>query len=157
MVSYNIVYSSKKHIMAAVTPLVIERVLDAPVERVWQAITDNSQMKQWYFDIAEFKAEPGFRFQFYGGSEEKQYLHICRVTEVIPLKKLVYSWSYDGYPGESFVSFELFEEAGRTRLKLTHTGLETFPHDNPDFAAGNFSEGWNMIIGQSLKAFVEGK
>ena len=58
---------------------------------------------------------------------EKQWLHLCKVIEVIPMKKLTYSWSYDGYEGNSFVTFELFSEENKTRLKLTHEGLETFP------------------------------
>ncbi len=38
-------------------PFVIERILNAPVERVWRAITDKDEMKNWYFDIPEFKPE----------------------------------------------------------------------------------------------------
>ena len=33
-------------------PFVIERTYNATAEKVWQAITDKNQMKQWYFDIA---------------------------------------------------------------------------------------------------------
>ena len=32
-------------------PLVIERTLNAAIEKVWQAITGKDQMKQWYFDL----------------------------------------------------------------------------------------------------------
>ncbi|MEO6719532.1 MAG: SRPBCC domain-containing protein, partial [Ferruginibacter sp.] len=108
------------------TPIVLERTFNAPAAKVWKAITDNTEMKKWYFDLEEFKAEPGFEFQFYGGTDEHKYLHLCRVTEVEPGKKLTYSWKYDGYPGESFVTFEIFEEGDKTKLVLTHKGLETF-------------------------------
>ena len=57
-------------------PLVVERVFNAPIEKVWKAITKKEEMKQWYFDLAEFKAEVGFEFRFYGGPPEKQYLHL---------------------------------------------------------------------------------
>jgi uncharacterized protein YndB with AHSA1/START domain len=134
----------------------IERTFNAPVSKVWKAISDRDTMKQWYFDLAEFKAEPGFEFSFTGGAPGgKQYLHLCKVTEVIPGKKLTYSWRYDGYEGNSFVTFELFNEGDRTRLKLTHVGLETFPKSNPDLVARNFAEGWTGIIGKSLKEFLE--
>ncbi len=118
-------------------------------------MTDKDQMKQWYFDIAEFKPEVGFEFQFEGGNEDKCYLHLCKITEVAADKKLTYSWRYDGYEGNSFVTFELFAEGDKTRLKLTHEGLETFPLSNPDFAKENFVAGWTDIIGSSLKEFVE--
>jgi uncharacterized protein YndB with AHSA1/START domain len=136
------------------TPIVIERTFKAPVSKVWKAITNKEEMKKWYFDLAEFKAEPGFEFQFEGGKDDRNYMHLCKVIEVIPGKKLTYSWRYDGYEGNSFVTFELFAEGEKTRLKLTHEGLETFPATNPDFAKENFVEGWNHIIGKSLPQYL---
>jgi uncharacterized protein YndB with AHSA1/START domain len=138
-------------------PFTIERVLNAPVEKVWQAITDRNKMKEWYFDLKEFKAEPGFEFSFYGGTEEHQYLHLCKIIEVVPFRKLSYTWKYEGYPGESKVTFELFPDGDKTRLKLIHEGLETFPADNQDFAKENFVQGWNQIVGVSLVEYIEEK
>jgi uncharacterized protein YndB with AHSA1/START domain len=137
-------------------PITKEVFLDAPASKVWKAITDKEQMKQWYFDIAEFKAEVGFEFQFLGkGRKGENYLHLCKITEVIQGKKLSYSWSYKNYPGKSFVTFELFEGAGKTRLMLTHRGIESFATDNPDFAKESFNEGWTYLITKSIKEFVE--
>ncbi len=136
-------------------PFVIERTFNAPIAKVWKAITDKSDMKKWYFDLEAFEPEPGFEFQFYGGSEEQKYLHLCKVTEVIVGKKLSYSWRYEGLQGDSVVTFELFDEGGKTRLRLTHTGLETFPRDSRDFARESFAMGWTELIGRLLKEFVE--
>jgi len=138
-------------------PFIIERTYNASAGEVWEAITDKNKMKQWYFDLPAFKAEVGFEFTFTGGPPEKTYLHLCKVTEVITGKKLTYAWRYDGFEGFSLVTFELFPEGNQTRLKLTHQGLETFPASNPDFAKGNFVAGWNEIIGNSLKFFLEKK
>jgi uncharacterized protein YndB with AHSA1/START domain len=135
-------------------PFEIERTYNAPVEKVWKAITDKEQMKQWYFDLKEFKPEVGFEFQFEGGTENKTYLHLCKITDAVPGKKLTHSWRYDGYEGNSFVTFELFEENNSTRVKLTHEGLETFPKSNPDFASSNFAEGWTSILGINLKEYL---
>lgn len=138
--------------------LIIERIFNAPIEQVWKALTEKDLMKQWYFDLEEFKPEVGFTFQFTGGpSPEKQYLHLCEVTQVVPNHKLSYTWRYAGYEGNSLVSFELFEEGNKTLLKLTHSGLETFPKTNPDLAVHNFEEGWNSILNISLKDFLENK
>jgi uncharacterized protein YndB with AHSA1/START domain len=136
-------------------PLIIERTLDAPVEIIWKAITDKDQMKQWYFDLEKFKPEVGFEFRFEGRKDDQSYLHLCKISEVVPGKKLTYSWRYDGYDGISYVSFELFEVGKQTRLKLTHEGLESFPPGNPDLTRENFVAGWTQIIGTSLKNFVE--
>ncbi|HEX7847813.1 MAG TPA: SRPBCC domain-containing protein, partial [Chitinophagaceae bacterium] len=127
-------------------PFTIERTLDAPADKVWKAITEKDQMKQWYFDLSEFKPEVGFEFSFYGqGHKGEQYLHLCKITDVIAGKKLQYSWRYDKYEGNSFVTFELFPEGNKTRLKLTHEGLETFPANNPDFAKESFMGGWTEL------------
>lgn len=135
-------------------PVIVERTFHAPFFKVWKAITDKEEMKKWYFDLADFKPETGFEFQFYGGSEEMEYLHLCQITEVVPEGKITYSWRYEGYEGMSFVSFELFPEKNETRLKLSHSGLETFPKLH-DFAKENFVAGWTEIIGSSLKRYLE--
>lgn len=85
-------------------PFVIEQTYNAPIARVWEALTDKDKMKQWYFDLSEFKPEVGFEFSFNGGSPEKTYLHLCRVTKVVPGKLLAHTWCYDGYPGNSEVT-----------------------------------------------------
>ena len=137
-------------------PIVLEKTFNAPIERVWQAITDKDEMKKWYFDLSAFKPEKGFKFEFMGGEEGgKQYRHLCEITEVIPEKKLTYSWRYDGFAGNSFVTFELFEQENKTLLKLTHEGVETFPTDDPNFHSGSFRAGWNQIINISLKDYLE--
>jgi len=133
----------------------IEHTYQAPILLVWKAITDKDEMKLWYFDLPEFKPEMGFEFRFMGGpAEDRQYQHICQVKELIQYQKIAYSWRYDGLEGNTLVTFELFDEGGQTRLKLTHEGLETFPADNPDFARENFAEGWNWLIGTSLKEYL---
>ena len=137
-------------------PLVFEKLYNANPARVWKAITDKDEMKDWYFDLKDFIAETGFKFEFYGGpSKEKQYLHLCEITEVVPKKKLTYSWRYDGYKGISYVTFELFDKGGQTLLKLTHEGLDSFPSDNPDLDSSNFKIGWTHILNVSLASYLE--
>ena len=136
--------------------IVLERLFNARSSKVWKAITDKDEMKSWYFDLVDFKAVVGFKFQFTGGpTPDRQYLHLCEITEVNPGKKLTYSWSYDGYSGKSFVTFELFEQENKTLLKLTHEDIETFPKEKADFAKSNFVEGWNYIVHTALKDYLE--
>ena len=132
----------------------VERTLNAPIARVWKALTDANQMRQWYFDLKEFKPQVGFEFEFVVEHEGNRYHHLCQVTDVIPQKKIAYSWRYKGEPGDSLVTFELFGEGNKTRVKVTHTGIETFPK-TPAYARKNFENGWTAIIGTELKQFVE--
>ena len=134
-------------------PLLIEQEFNAPIDLVWRAITEKELMKKWYFDISDFRPEVGNKFQFEGGKEGKKYMHLCEVLEVVPLKKLKYSWKYEGYEGISFVTFELSSVGKKTKLKLIHEGIETFT--NPDFRKENFVGGWKYLIHESLKEFIE--
>ncbi|HYG01174.1 MAG TPA: SRPBCC family protein [Chryseosolibacter sp.] len=136
-------------------PVVVEKVYVANVKEVWEALTSKEKMKEWYFDVSDFKPVVGFEFQFEGGAEDRTYVHLCKVLEVVPLKRLVYTWRYQGFPGESKVIWELFNEGeNKTRLKLTHEGLETFPQGS-DFAKKNFVAGWTEILGVMLPDFIE--
>jgi uncharacterized protein YndB with AHSA1/START domain len=134
--------------------VVIERTINAPVDRVWKALTDVEEMRQWYFDLKEFRPEVGFEFEFVVEHKGMTYHHLCRITEVIPQKKLAYTWQYKGHEGDSLVTFELAADGDKTWLKLAHEGLETFPK-TAAFARNNFVEGWTTLIGSSLKEFVE--
>lgn len=138
-------------------PLIVERIYNATIEKVWKAITDKDQMKEWYFELQEFKPEKGFKFSFIGGDDKVQYLHECEVLVADPPNKLSYSWIYpEHHKGYSVVTFELFKEGEKkTRLRLTHEGLDSFPKENPNFAHTSFTQGWNSILGDSLKNYVE--
>lgn len=136
-------------------PIVIEESYNAPVDKVWKALVDSSEMKRWYFDLPAFRPEAGREFQFTAGPDSKKYVHLCKVTQVVPRKKIAYSWRYEGYEGNSLVSFELFSEGPKTKVKLTHVGVDTFPKSNPDFARKNFAEGWTSILGEGLKNYLE--
>lgn len=46
--------------------VLIEQTYDSPIAEVWQAITDNEKMQQWYFKLEDFKPEVGFTFRFSG-------------------------------------------------------------------------------------------
>jgi len=139
-----------------VDTVIVERTLNAPVARVWQALTDVDQMRQWYFDLKEFRPEVGFEFEFVVEHEGNSYHHVCKITEVIPQQKIAYTWRYKGEPGDSLVTIALLGEGEKTRLKLTHEGIETFPR-TPAYARKNFEAGWTAIIGSELKQFVEGR
>lgn len=140
-------------LLSETEPLVVERFLNAPVEKVWQALTGVEEMRRWFFELKEFKAVAGYAFEFTVEHEGFTYNHHCKVTEVIPQKRLAYTWRYAGHEGDSLVTYELFADGSQTRLKLTHEGLESFPK-TPPFARKNFLGGWTFLSG-ALKDYVE--
>jgi uncharacterized protein YndB with AHSA1/START domain len=141
--------------MRAIEPIVVEQVYSSPVDKVWLAITDGKQMKQWFFqDIDSFEPNVGFETRFNVQSRDRNYLHIWKVIDVVPKARITYVWRYGGYAGDSRVTWELSPENGLTRLKLTHEGMETFPQDNPDFSRENCTEGWTIFICKRLKDYL---
>lgn len=137
-------------------PVIVERLFNTAINKVWTAITVNDELKKWYFKLEEFKPEVGFKFDFLGGPEDGiQYLHLCEVTEVFEGKKIAYSWRYDNYPGNSIVTWELFDKGDQTLVRITHTGLETFAEAGKDFTKNNFNEGWTYFLYTALKGYLE--
>ena len=57
---------------------------------------------------------------------------------------------------KTYVTFELFPEGKKTKLRLTHEELEKLPQ-NKDFARANFVQGWTHFIDKAIKEFVETK
>lgn len=136
-------------------PITKEVLLDAPTDKVWKALTQKDQLKQWCFDMNAFEPTAGFEFQFYGEKDGTKFLHLCKVLEADPQRKMRWLWSYKDVPGDSYVTYELLPQGIQTKLRLTHEGLERLPQDE-NYAKQNFVEGWNMIIGELLPKFLAG-
>ena len=84
--------NAKSNLATQDEALVVERVFDAPVALVWRALTDIDDLRNWFLDIREFEPRVGFEFQFYAGKDQTKYLHGCKVAEVVPNKRLAYTW-----------------------------------------------------------------
>ena len=136
-------------------PIVVEQHFELSREAVWKAITEPVQMRQWFFEnMKDFKPEVGFETRFVVQVEDRTFTHHWTVTEVIPRQRLTLNWTYDEYPGDSFVTFELMRENHQTRLRLTHEITEGFPASIPEFSRESCLGGWNYFIQQSLKDYL---
>ncbi|HTD98126.1 MAG TPA: SRPBCC domain-containing protein [Mucilaginibacter sp.] len=132
------------------TPLIIERTLNAPVTKVWKALTNLEQLAQWFSKLDDFKPEPGFEFTIYD-----HYISSCQVIEAIENKKLSYSLSFNEFPAHTIVTFELFDEGDKTGIKLTHSGIQKIHTAlNTDFGKEQFNQGWNGLL-TALQRFLE--
>ncbi len=137
-------------------PIVVEQTYQVPTEKLWRAITDPDEMRQWFFEqMKDFRPEKGFRTEFIVENNGKIYPHVWKILEVVPGKKIKYDWTYRGYPGQGYVTFELTPGKNSTSLKLTNEGLETFPQDNPDFSRERCTAGWKCFLQDRLKKHLE--
>lgn len=144
--------------MSQEEPIVVEHTYDAPPDRVWRAITHKDEMPKWFFEgISDFRAEVGFDTRFDVTNEGKVYPHHWRVTEVVPHQRIAYDWLYTGFPGASLVKWELSRDGERTKLKLTHTGVSSFPQDDKAFSRESCRGGWEYFLGRLEKHLADGK
>ncbi len=136
--------------------VIVKERVNAPVEEVWNALTDKAKMKEWYFDIPDFELGVHKEFNFYEPGEAKKYHHHGEVLEIQPNAKLKHSWSYPEFSKEkTIVKWELEQDGEGTHVTLTHKGLENFEHLGKDFSHNSFEEGWKELVGKNLKNYVE--
>ena len=136
--------------------VVIKQRVNAPIAKVWSALTDSSQMKNWYFDIADFSTDLHTEFSFYEPGGENKYQHHGQILEVIPQEKLKYTWSYPEFSKDkTIVKWILQDEGDQTLVILTHKGLENFDHLGEEFHKEQFEKNWTEIVAEKLKNFVE--
>ncbi len=109
--------------------LTLRRTIGAPVEAVYAAWTDVEIMRRWFAPgdlevaraVAEVQAGGRFLVEMRGADGES---HVTRgvYREVVPNRRLVHTWRWEGSDVESLVTvtFEP-ESADTTRLTLTHS------------------------------------
>jgi uncharacterized protein YndB with AHSA1/START domain len=106
----------------------IERVFDAPVDRVWRAYTDPDLIAQWWgggekLTVERLEVERGGHWRIVvqgpGGSDGFE----GRYREVVPQERIVQTFEWDGMPGHVAVETATFTDLGDGRTKVTTTSL----------------------------------
>lgn len=145
-----------KKILKMESPIIVTKKINAPIEKVWKALTDKNEMQSWYFNIQGFEAEVGKSFDFYEPGEEKKYLHRIEILEIIENQKLKHTWFYPSFSDQkTLVTWELEVDGDGTKVILTHEGINNLKDLGDGFSNESFTQGWNEIIGQSLKLYLE--
>lgn len=100
-----------------------------PIETVWEYLTKPELMEQWLMKN-DFQPTVGADFQFRTGpipSLDFDGIFYCKVLEIIPFKKLSYSWKSGPGGGDitldSVVIWKLEPKDKGTNLLLEHSGF----------------------------------
>jgi uncharacterized protein YndB with AHSA1/START domain len=95
-----------------------EMVVDADQERVWDALTDESILADWFAPEAELDPVEGgeVAFECEDGRREGT------VVRVEPERELAFTWARPG-EGESLVEFRLEPAVSGTRIVVTERAL----------------------------------
>jgi uncharacterized protein YndB with AHSA1/START domain len=138
----------------------IERsvTVDASPERVWEAITNADEVKQWFGDIIEIDLRPGGKARF-GWTEYSNV--IGGVVEIVePPTRFVYRWGPG--VGESAeegpstrVEFTLAPSGGGTEITVVETGFAALPESFYESALTQSTSGWKAEL-KDLVEFLAG-
>lgn len=135
--------------------ITVAQFFEVPTEFLWSVITRKELMVQWYFNnIPDFKPVVGFKTQFNVKAPSRDFLHIWKVTEVVPFEKIAYEWTFKDIEGKGIVNFELIPKDNGTHLQLSYSGLESFPQNIPEFSAESCKAGWEYFINERLLEFL---
>ncbi|WP_448702236.1 SRPBCC domain-containing protein [Mucilaginibacter sp. AW1-3] len=100
-----------------------------PAADVWAYLTDLELMKLWLMP-SDFKPVLGHKFRFTSKPMpdfDFDGIFHCEVLELVPFKKLSYSWDFGpgtGFLNRSEVHWTLTEKDNGTHLLLIHRGAE---------------------------------
>ena len=112
----------------------VERIFNAPRERVWRAMTDPALIPQWWgrgnkLVIERDEVQRGGHWRYVEHSDHGVHGFEGRYREVVPPERTVRTFEWDGMPGHVIVETATLEDLGdgRTRLvsvSLFHTTME---------------------------------
>jgi uncharacterized protein YndB with AHSA1/START domain len=124
---------------------------------VWEYLSQSELIALWLMPN-NFKAIVGHEFEFRTNpipSLELSGIFYCKVLEIVPLKKLTYSWKggpSDGITSlDTIVEWTLQERGNLTILNLKHSG---FKDENYAILTG-MTDGWLKNIHKMLNRLNE--
>lgn len=145
----------------------LERVLDAPAETVWRYLTEAGLRSRWFMGGTD--ATPNGEFELLNDHDNLSDEDVPYPADYAPYKgrtwnekvvrfdppRLLETTFQSGKNGT--VTHELFPEGERTRLVLTHGGIQS------GTGAQDFGSGWNShltvlqerLAGRSVRNFWE--
>ena len=140
------------------TSLEIKRFINAPRDRVYAAWTDPTQLKEWWGPegvrtrVLVIDARVGGKYRWDLINQEGEEMSVFgEYRELIPGKKVVFTWKWDDDEAwenrSSVVSVEFSDRDGGTELRLTHVQLPS------EASRDRHNEGWNSVLDRLEKFF----
>ena len=116
--------------------------INAPVEKVWDALVNPQTINKWGGGPAEMTEQIGTQFKLWGGE-----IHGTNV-QIIPYERLMQDWYGGDWPQPSKLTFTLTRLGDSTRVDL-------YQEDVPDDEADSIYDGWQDYYMGPLKTLLE--
>jgi len=127
----------------------IERIFNAPRDRVWAAMTDPALVAQWWgrgnkLVIERMEVVRGGHWRFVEHSPDGVHGFEGRFREVTPPERLVMTFEWDGMPGYVAVDHTTLEDLGDGRTKVVTTSLFHTTEERDGMLSSGMEEGLNQ-------------
>lgn len=121
-----------------------ERRIGHPAERVWRALTEADDLKQWHPSPYELDPRPGGRVRYLPSEDEwQEQMPEAELTEFDPPRVLAHAW------GEDQLRWELESDGDSCRLILVHV------FDDRNKAARD-GAGWHLCLDGLAASLADG-
>jgi uncharacterized protein YndB with AHSA1/START domain len=120
-------------------------VIDAPIDKVWQAVTDQRLINEWGGGPASMSDKEGALFSLWDGD-----VHGTN-TKVVVEQLIDQDWfSREPWSKPSKVSLHFIADGNKTMFLIQHG-------DVPDDAAESVAKGWQKYYLEPIKQLLEKK
>ncbi len=124
----------------------VERVFNAPRERVRKAMTDPALLAQWWgrgnkLVVEKFEPKKGGHWRVVEHSNGQEHGFEGRYAEVTPPKRIVQTFEWDGMPGHVSLETMDLEDLGDGRTKLVVVSLFMTAADRDGMVGSGMEEG----------------
>jgi uncharacterized protein YndB with AHSA1/START domain len=126
----------------------IERIFNAPRDRVWKAMTDPKLVAQWWgrgnkLVVERLEVERGGHWRFVEHAPEGVNGFEGRFREVTPPSRVVQTFEWDGMPGYVIIETATLEDLGDGRTRLVNTSLFHTTEERDGFLQSGMEGGLN--------------
>jgi uncharacterized protein YndB with AHSA1/START domain len=126
----------------------IERIFNAPRERVWQAMTDPELVAEWWgrgnkLAIERLEVKRGGHWRFVEHAPDAVHGFEGRFREVTPPERVVQTFEWDGMPAYVIINTTTLEDLGDGRTRLVTTTLFHTTEERDGFLQSGVEGGMN--------------
>jgi len=126
----------------------IERIFDAPREKVWRAVTDPALVAKWWgrgnrLDIERMEVKRGGHWRYVEHAHGETHGFEGRYREVVPPSRIESTFEWDGMPGHVAVQTMTLEDLGDGRTRLVSLSLFHTTEDRDGMLQSGMESGVN--------------
>jgi uncharacterized protein YndB with AHSA1/START domain len=129
--------------------ILIERIFDAPRDRVWRAFTEPALLAQWWgrgnkLDVERFELERGGHWRFVEHGPEGVHGFEGRFREITPPERIVQTFEWDGMPAYVIIESLELVDLGDGRTKVVNRSLFYSTEERDGMLQSGMEQGLNQ-------------